>query len=377
MMKHIAWLLIVGMIVLAGGVSAQESTPMQFFMTFVPNIQFAPVYVAIEKGYFADAGIDIAIEHSDEPVGVDLIAVGQRQFGLIGGDQVLTARGNDRPVVFVYNWFQQFPVGIVSPENAGIETVADLAGKRVGVPGRFGATYAGLLALLAANDMSEADINLVEIGFNAPEVMCVGAVDAAAVYINNEPLQIANRVAAGDCGEITGVNVIPVAEQANLVSNGIVTNEQTIAEQPELVRAVVGAFDRGLRDAIANPAEAYLLSAVHVEGLPLSDDLRAALERAAADQEAFLAEHPDADRETVAERRAEQFEALQAEFEADELLQYEVLLASIALWDAERPGASDPDAWERTQATLIDMGFLSEPIADLAAAYTNEFLPEE
>jgi NitT/TauT family transport system substrate-binding protein len=365
------------LLIAGGAASAQDELSDQtFFMTFIPNIQFSPVYAALEKGYFADAGINLTIEHGDEPVGVDLIAAGQRQFGIISGEQVLAARANGRPVVMVYEWFQQYPVGIAYPVDSGIETVADLAGRNVGIPGRFGASYTGLIALLAANDMTESDIDLEEIGFNAPEVVCVGGVEATVVYLNNEPLQINNRAAAGDCGDITGVDVFTIAPVANMVSNGIVTNEETIASDPDLVSAMVSAFDAGLRDSINNPAEAYLLSAAYVENLPMTDDLEAALTTAAEEQAAFLEENPEADRETIATQRADLFASLSEQFDADTLLQFEVLLTTIDLWEADQLGLSDTVDWETTQTTLITMGYLAEE-QDVTVAFTNDFLPSE
>jgi NitT/TauT family transport system substrate-binding protein len=359
-------LLLAGMI---PGVSAQSSEQ-TFFLTFIPNIQFAPLYVGIEKGYFADAGVNFTLQYGDEPDGVNLIAADQMKFGVISGEQVIQARVGERPVVFVYEWFQQFPVGVVVAEDSDIQSVADLAGHKVGIPGLFGASYSGVVALLQANGMSESDVMLESIGFNAPEVFCMGAVEAAVVYINNEPLQIQERAEAGDCGSVTGVRVFPVSDDADIVSNGLVTNEATIANDPQLVQGVVGAFDQALRDTINNPAEAYLLSGVHVEGL-LTDELTAALEAESAQQAEFLATEPD--RAVVASSRAAMRERLGEQFEDDVLLQFDVLLNTIELWDADELGLTTPESWETTQDVLVTMGFLSGP-TDLTGAYTNEFV---
>ncbi len=381
MRKLFAFLL--GALLLVGipAATAQETRELTFFLTFVPNIQFSPVYVALERGYFeqrgyvGDAPLNVVIEHGDEPLGVDLIAAGELQFGLVSGEQLLAARAAGRPVVFVHEWFQEYPVGVVVPDGSDIESVSDLAGRRVGIPGRFGASYSGLTALLTSNGMTEADIDLEEIGFNAPEVVCVGGVDASVIYINNEPLQIANRAAAGDCGDVTGVRVFPVAAAVDMVSNGIITNESTIAEDPRLVSDVVYAFDAGLRAVINNPAEAYLISADYVDGLPLDEPLRAALETAAARQVEWLAENPTATREAIAERRVALLTDLQAQFSSNSLIQLEVLLASIELWDADRLGFSELESWEQTQAVLLEMGFMEAPLDDLSSAFTNDFLP--
>lgn len=345
-----------------------------FFLTFVPNVQFSPVYAAIENGHMASSGIVLEIEHAEENVGIDLIAANARQFGLVSGEEVIKARAKGRPIVYVYEWFQKYPVGIVFSADSGIASVRDLAGRKVGVPGRFGASFNGLIALLSANDMQEKDIQLEPIGFSAPEVFCKGGVEASVVYINNEPLQIQQRASAGDCGNVSAVKVFPVSDAADMVSNGLVTNEQTIAEQPELVRGMVAAFDAGLRDVINNPAQAYLLSAAYVENLPMTDAFRSALEAAAAAQVEFLATNPD--RMAVAESRSTLLKSLSAEFDDAALIQFRVLLATIDLWDADRLGYSEANSWDVTQQVLIDAGFLEQPI-DLNQAFTNEFVPAE
>ncbi len=343
-----------------------------FLLTFIPNIQFSPTYAAIANGHFAEAGFNVTIEHLDEPVVVDLIASNQRQFGIVSGEQVIMARFGGRPIVYLYEWFQQYPVGVVVPENSDIETVTDLAGRNIGIPGRFGASYSGLTALLAANGLTEQDIDLEEIGFFAPDVVCVGGVEASVVYLNNEPLQIAQRAEQGECGDVTGVRVLPVAAEVDLVSNGLVTNEETIANQPEMVAAFVSAYHQGLQDVINNPAAAYLLSLDYVDNLPISDDLQAALEAEAAAQEEFLATNPD--REAIAESRQTMYDRLHEQFSSEELIQLQVLLKSIELWDAEQLGVTDLASWEAAQNVLLEMGFLNEPL-DLEAAFTNEFVP--
>ncbi|MBN8634807.1 MAG: ABC transporter substrate-binding protein [Anaerolineae bacterium] len=375
-MKFVRFLMVfaIAALLAVDGVSAQDQQDLTFFLTFVPNVQFSPLYVAIDNGYFSEVGLNLTIEHGDEPLGVDLIASGQRQFGMISGEQVIAARAQARPVVFVYEWFQAYPVGIAVPVEQGITTVDGLRGHVVGIPGRFGASYSGLTALLAANGMTETDIQLEEIGFNAPEAICTARVEAAVVYSNNEPLQIRNRAAAGDCGSVTDVVVIPVADAADMVSNGIVTNEDTVANEPDLVASVVGAFDQGLRDTINNPAAAYLSSVNYVENLPLSEPLSTALITAADDQNVWLTDNLDATRAEVAARRAELRAALGEQFTADELVQFDVLLASIEFWDADQLGISTLDSWQVTQDTLSTMNFLPAPI-DLEAAFTNDFVP--
>ncbi len=95
-------------------------TSVTLFMSYVPSVQFAPVYVAAERGYFADEGIDLRLEHSlNEADGVERIASNDLKFGLVSGEQVVLARARQRPVVYVFEWYHRFPVGVVSLADRG------------------------------------------------------------------------------------------------------------------------------------------------------------------------------------------------------------------------------------------------------------------
>lgn len=368
-------LLVMMLLVVASTVTAQDDSgdtePLAFFLTFVPNIQFAPLYMADDE--LADAGYDLQIQHGDEPVGVDLIANGELDFGMISGEQVVLARAGGRPVTFVYEWFQAYPVGLLVPESTGADAINDLEGRKLGLPGRFGASYSGLIALLNANDMRESDVQLEPIGFAAPDVLCNGGVDAATIYVNNEPIQVSQRIESGNCEGVEDYEVFQVSDYADMVSNGIVTNEATIESDPERVRDLLAAFDAGLQEAINNPARAYLVSLDYIDDLPINDDLRAALESAAEEQAEFLATDPG--RDAIAESRAELMTELEAQFDSATLTQFRVLLRTIDLWDAERLGYTDPESWQVTLDVLERMDALVSPLADVSVAYSNAFLP--
>ncbi len=306
--------------------SPSQATPVTLYMSFIPNVQFAPVYVAAEQGYFADEGIAITLEHGlNEVDAIDRLAAGDLQFALVSGEQVLLARGREYPVVYVFEWYHRFPVGVASPVELGLTAPEDLQGQVVGVPGLYGASYIGLRALLRASELDESDLGKLEtIGFTAVENLCEGRVDAAVIYVVNEPLVIEEQC--------TEVNVIHVSDYATLVSNGLVTNEATIQQQPELVRGMVRAIRRGLQDTLADPDMAFEVSVSgYIPDLP-------------EDQYA---------------------------------IQRQVLDNTITLWQSDELGATDPEAWQATEAILLETGLLEQPLADLSAAYTTRFLPEE
>jgi NitT/TauT family transport system substrate-binding protein len=234
---------------------------------------------------------------------------------------VLLARAQGLPVVYVMNWWNDFPVAVAAPETGGIRVPADLAGKRVGIPVLSGASYIGYRALLDSAGLPPDTARLDVIGFTQVEALLAGTVDAVVVYANNEPIQL----------EAKGmpVNVIRVADYVPLASNGLVTNEATLASDPELVRSMLRAVMRGLNDSLADPETAFSVCEKFVEGLAQSDTA----------------------------------------------VQKHVLEASMRFWDSGPLGVSEPEAWENMQRVLLGMGLIPEPL-DLAAAFTNDYLPQ-
>jgi NitT/TauT family transport system substrate-binding protein len=301
--------------------AAAANTPVTLFLGYIPNVQFAPVYVAIDRGYFQEAGIDLTLENSfDETDGLTRIATDKLQFGLVSGEQVILARAQGAPVVYVFRWYQRFPVGIVTPADSGITRPEDLAGKVVGVPVKYGASYVGLQALLSAAKLKESDLKEVKaIGFDTAPVVCGRQVDASVIYVANEPAQIESK-----CFKVTVINI---SDYANLVSNGLVTNGKTLSEKPDLVRGMTAALAKGLIDTLADPKAAYAISRNHVENLA-----------------------------------------------ADDPVQLAVLVKSLDLWKTDQPGYSDPAAWKLTQDTLLAMGLIKEPV-DLSKVFSNDYLP--
>ena len=110
----------------------------------------------------------------------------------------------------------------------------------------------------------------------------------------------------------------------------------------------------------------------HVDGLAQDDSLIAALSAAAAGQTVFLATNPD--RDAIASSRSEMEAGLAAIVDEDALAQFQVLLNTIELWDAERLGYSDLASWEAMRDTLSLMGFVDDDGSDLRDAFTNDFV---
>ncbi len=296
----------------------RELTPVTLAMGYIPNIQFAPFYVAVEKGYFREEGIDLQLDYGMESDLLKLVGTNELQFVIGSGDQVILARSQGLPVVYVMNWWRKFPVGVVALED--LEKPQDLAGKRVGIPGLYGASFIGWKALAYASSLDESQVRLESIGYTQVESLLTGQVDAAVVYAVNEPVQLERQ------GKTP--HLILVSDYIDLVSNGLITNEQTIAEHPELVRGMVRASVRGLRDTLENPEEAFELS------------LRHAPEAGGPNRDTQMA----------------------------------VLKSALEFWRSDRLGYSDPAAWEASQRFMKQVGLIQTEV-EVSKLFTNEFLP--
>jgi NitT/TauT family transport system substrate-binding protein len=288
---------------------------------YIPNVQFAPLYVAIEKGFYRDFGMEVKLDYNMETDSVALVGADEIQFAIVSGEQVPLGRAQGLPVVYVLDWYQQYPVGVVSMAEKNIHTPADLKGKKIGIPGLYGASYIGFKALLNAGKMNESDVTLDSIGFTQTEALIDKLEDAVVIYVANEPIKLRT--------EGYQVDVLKVSDYLPLVGNGLITNQKTIDEHPEQVHAMVEATLAGIKYTIAHPDEAFELCKKYVENL------------AAADQK----------------------------------LQREILAASIELWKAEKLGYSKMESWVNMNNLLVNMKLLKKPL-DITPMFSNEFLPK-
>ena len=288
-------------------------------MGFIPNVQFAPFYVAVERGYFAEEGLQIEFDYGFDTDLLKLVGTGERQFVVGSGDQVILARHQGLPVVYVMNWYRRFPVAVAALKP--LNGPQDLIGKTVGTPALQGASYIGWQALIHAAGINPADVKLVTIGYTQVESLVTEQVDAAVVYAMNEPVQLRE--------EGYEPTVIPVVDYIDFVSNGLITNEQTIAQEPDLVHSIVRAILRSLRDTLDDPDAAFAIVRRYV---PEIDDESAPLQRA-------------------------------------------VLEEALSFWRAEDLGRSAPAAWEASQALMHQIGLIETEV-DVSTMFTNDFVSE-
>lgn len=292
-----------------------------FNLTYVPNIQFSPFYVGIEKGFFAEADLDVNLVYGNESDFVALVGSNHEKFMIASGEQVLLSREQGLPVVSVSNWYKDYPVGVIALKESNISEPNDLVGKKIGLPGLYGANYIGMEALAAQVGLNSEDYELVSIGFTQVESLVSGTVDAVVGYLANEPVQLRERGYE--------IVVMPVQDYIELVGNCLVTNETTIQNDPELVRRVIKAFHKSLDYTATHPDETFTITQKFVENL--SDEVAP--------------------------------------------VQKKVLQESVALWQLSVESKAEQDTrWTNMMNVLLEIGLMKKEL-DIQEVYTNEFLP--
>ncbi len=235
---------------------SDEAVPVTLGVGFIPNVQFATYYVGIEKGFYAEEGLDVALDYGFENDYLALVGANQFQFMVGSGDQVVIGRAQGLPVKYIMNWYTQYPVVVMAKTDAGISEPADLAGKVVGLPGPFGANYVAFRGILEAANLAESDVQMESIGFTQAAAVSEGTVDAAVDYGVNGPVVLAQE----------GIETVQIKldNYLTIPANGLVTNEATINENPELVEKMVRATLKAVQYTLDNQDEAFDIALIHV-----------------------------------------------------------------------------------------------------------------
>ena len=220
------------------------------------NLPFVAVYVAQEKGYFAEEGLTVDIRHAAADEHLKLLLSKDIEFTTATGAQVIRRRTENLPLKAFALFGQRGDQGFVVRADSGIERPSDFRGRSVGF--KSGIVPAELKALLATAGLSERDVKLQAVGFD-PRVFIERAVDVYPVFLSNEPDTIRR---AG-----VPIRVFDPAEYG-VATLGLtfIAHEDTLARDPELARRFLRAALRGAYYASNNIDEAVTATLRYAEG---------------------------------------------------------------------------------------------------------------
>ena len=220
-------------------------------LDWYPNTNHVGIYVAQDRGFFADEGINVEIKEPADPALVaQLVGSGERDFGVFYQTDTLLARNEGVPVVAVRSIVQRPLNCIMALKSSGITRPADLKGKKIGYPG-IDWNISLLETMLESDGLTLDDVEVVDIGWTLWQTLASGTVDALiGAYWSHESYVLetegypVNIIYADDYG------VPPYYEMM------LITSEQMIAEQPDVVRRFADAFVKGYQWSRDNPTEA-------------------------------------------------------------------------------------------------------------------------
>lgn len=249
---------------------SQEPVALSVGLGFIPSVQFAPFYLADQAGYYRDAGLDVTFRHGTDYDVVALVGQGDLDVGLADGTSVIPAVSQGIPIKYVATIYGRFPSIVFAKGSSGIRTAADLAGKKVGIPGRFGSSWIMLQAMLADADLTPEDVQIVEYpDFGQGAAVAQDAVAAATGFANNEPVQLERS------GE--AVTILRVDDIVPLPGNGLIVGTATLEAKSDAVAGFVAATLRAMEEIAANPEVGMDAAIVAVPELASAREVQAAI----------------------------------------------------------------------------------------------------
>ena len=175
-----------------------------------------------------------------------LVGQGAIDVGIGDGTSVIPAVSRGIPVRYLATIYGKFPSIVFAKASSGIDSPADLAGKKLGTPGRFGAGWVALQAMLQSVGLTPEDLEIVEYpDYGQGVAVAADQVDAATGFVNNEPVQL----------ELSGTpaSVLRVDDIVPLPGPGLIAGVDMLEENPDAIQAFIAATLRAMEEITDDP----------------------------------------------------------------------------------------------------------------------------
>ena len=239
----------------ANAASAQDTTPLPFALDWKFEGPAAPYVLAVDEGYFADAGLAVEVTEGNGSLdAIPKVATGAFPVGFADINSLMRFLDQNpgAPVTAVMMIYDKPPFAVVGRKSLGVSAPADLAGKTLGAPPPDGA-WAQFPIFAAANGLDVSTITVEPVGFPVREPMLAdGQVDAVTGFSFTSSLNAARLGVP-----MEDLSIILMADHGvALYGNAVIANTDWAAENPELLTGFLEAVAMGWRDAIADPEAA-------------------------------------------------------------------------------------------------------------------------
>ena len=244
-------LILLSTVLLAACGGDEDADKVSLALDWFPNSNHAGFYMALEKGYYDDEGLDVRIFVPANPEDVlKTVAAGRDDFGVSYQAQVLRARGEGVPVKAIAAMVQHPLNSVMVLEDSGITRPSELKGKKVGVTG-IPFEESLFSAMLAYDGISMDDVTLINVGYDLSPSLISEKVDAiVGAYWTYESIVMEM---AGYPVRILRMEEWGVPDFYELV---LVASEDTVSNDPDVVQRFLRATAKGFVDAIGDPEEA-------------------------------------------------------------------------------------------------------------------------
>ena len=326
MKKVLALILALTMLLSLTACGGKEEETITFVLDWTPNTNHTGIYVALQKGWFEEAGLKVDVVQPPEGGSALLVASGKAQFAVTAQDSIAPALTgeNAMPLTTVAAILQHNTSGIVSRAGEGMDTPKGLEGHKY-------ATWdspvekATIRQVMAADGGDFDKVELIP-STVTDEVSALKSGDVDAIWIFYGWAGIACEVAGLPIDYFDFADFDPVLDFYTPI---IVSNNDWLADNPETAKAFLAALSRGYEYAAENPKEA---ADILMEAAP---ELKSNAELVYRSQEYLAGEY---------------------------------------IADAERWGEIDPNRWGGYFTWLNDNGLMETPL-DPGMGFTNEYLP--
>lgn len=233
-----------------GNSADKPLTKVQVVLDWTPNTNHTGLYVARDKGFFKEQGLDVEIIQPGESGADQMVASGNVQFGVSYQESITMARIAGVPLVSLAAVIQHNTSGFASPVDKGIDSPKKFEGKTYG---GWGAPLeeAVIDSLMQEEQADVKKVNIMSIGDGDFFSAVKRDIDFAWIYYAWTGVEAELR------GEkINMVYLTDYSDKLDYYTPVLATSEKLIAEDPELVKAFVAGAAAGYQYAIDNPEDA-------------------------------------------------------------------------------------------------------------------------